>query len=226
VDYTITLSAKSYNSKYSFGILKSVAGSGLENKAGVELAITAEDWGAEWMKSVIPTKTETFDLILTATPHDTNIKPFMKHLMFSVKFPKLAIDCGKTDRKFQKFQEINCKVQFRNPLPYAISGAVMHFTVSGQWNNGDTRAAAAGQQLVIQPSKEAQANYDSDIEQVDPAETQVFNAKFRLNGAIGSQTVVAKLSSKDLGSVAGTATIKIGDAPVQPFTANNHPRAF
>jgi hypothetical protein len=206
VDYSLTLAAKSYNSKTSFGVLKTVKGGGPD---GISLTISAADWGAPFFKSIIPSKTETFDLIFTATPKSGKKgESYFKRVMFSVKMPRLAIDCGDKARHYAPSQAVDCSVQFYNPLPYQLDDAVVHFTISGQWNAG---GSPTGQQrLTIQPSAKAQSMYDKDIEDVDPLETQVFHAHFQLNGAKGLQSVVAKLTSKELPGVAGVYQITVG----------------
>jgi len=128
-DYSIVLSASSYNSKHEFGVLKKAEGTKF-----AEIIVTGADWGAPWLKPYVPARTMTFDVLLVAKPKGGSSKEaaFLKHIMIPVLPPRLGMLCGRKQRAFKKDQTIACNVQIWNPLPYPLPNAVMSFTISGQ----------------------------------------------------------------------------------------------
>jgi hypothetical protein len=196
-DYSIVMTAASYNDKHTFGVLKQTGGVN-----GAEIAVTREDWGADWMKAHVPSKTLTIDVVMVATPKDGSAS-FLKRVMIPILPPRLAMLCGKKERAFRKDQTIACNVQFWNPLPYPLKKAVMSFSISGQASQGEKTIEQ--QNLTIEPAPVQ----ETDAVDVDPTSRSTFKAKFKLNGATGSQLIVAKLSSDELDGVSGLMDITI-----------------
>jgi hypothetical protein len=199
-EYSIVMSAASYNSQWQFGVLKTESGT-----KGAMIRVEAKHWGEDWLKTVIPAKTQTFDVLIVVKPA---VGPaFVKHIMIPVNLPRLAMLCGRKERAFHANQVIACNVQFRNPLPYSITGAVMTFSISGQSSKSEQ---IIKQIEAIEPSADA---FNTDPTNVDANSRTTFKARFQLNGAVGTQMIVAKFTSNQVDNVSGAMPITILRAP-------------
>jgi len=196
--------------------------------------VSAADWGAEWLKKHVPSKTLTFDVLLIAKPKSTGMgashkagAAFLKRVMIPVHLPRLAMLCGRKERAFKKDQTIACNVQLYNPLPYPITNAVMSFSISGQGSESMAQSVQTTQKA-IGPSPQAQAQQsapaqqagssaavgagntlNTPIQEADPNSREIFKDRFHLNGAVGTQIIIAKLTSNELDGVSGVMEITI-----------------
>jgi len=199
-EYSIILTAVSYNSEHQFGVIKSVHTVG----SAATVTIEAADWGKDFLKSLVPLKTLTLDAVMVATPKTG--KPYLKRVMIPVHPPKLAMLCG-SKKRVSRNDKIACNVQFRNPLPYPITDAVMSFSMSGQKNSEQTVKAKG--QIAIELNAASANAYDTVARNVGAHDHSSFGASFVLNGAIGKQIIIAKFSSKELDGVSGVMEIEI-----------------
>jgi len=205
-EYTVVLTAASYNSQHSFGTIKTAAGT--TSTKGALIHITAADWGLAFIKDHIPSKTLTFDVLIVVKPKKG--AAFVKHLMIPVLTPRLAMLCGRKDRSYKKSGVIACNVVFQNPLPYALTKAVMSFSISGQGQVGLVKEQVNAQTIQTHVGPEFTAEqFDTDAIAVDPTSRSVFKAKFSLNGAVGKQIIIAKLTSEELDGVHGVMEINV-----------------
>jgi len=163
------------------------------------------DWSADWLKKYVPSHTQTLDVIIVATPRVG--VAYIKHVMIPIIAPRLAMLCGRKERAFHKNQVIACNVQFYNPLPYSLTNAVMSFSISGQPTQ--TLQTQSKQEIAPLALPAGVSDVNTESVEVDSTSRSTFSAKFALNGATGTQVIIAKLSSNELDGVSGIMEITI-----------------
>jgi hypothetical protein len=187
--FSITLNAVSYKGDMIRG-LKAIKGQGKE----LVLTVSEADWGHDWLKTYVPARTITFEILVSGEGTTTGI--FFKKTMVTASLPRLAMLCGAKERKTGG--KVACNVQFKNPLPYSLTNAVMSFSISGQSSQQE------------QSTKTFQdANQSTVPREVGNGSRSSFTGKFSLAGALGSQVIIAKLSTKELDGVSGAMIINV-----------------
>jgi hypothetical protein len=205
--FSMTLSSTSYNSKHNFGVLQHLEVNDLKL---AKMSFSHADWGTKLKAVGIPAKTHTLDLLVVVTPTDGQ-KSWFYRKMISIDFPRLGMGCGKQARNAQKDLTISCKVQFYNPLPYAVENAVMSFTISGQTSVVEQALEKDNASKKVAIAGAASQSVDTDSQTMSSANNgpSTFAATFTLKGALGSQIIIAKLTSSQISGVSGTSEIVI-----------------
>ena len=86
----------------------------------------------------------------------------------------------------------------------------MSFAISGQSSaNEQALTQSLAQQKLSIPQTVQSTTQDTDATEVDPKSRSTFQARFPLNGAAGTQFIIAKLSSNELDGVSGVMDITI-----------------